>query len=126
MDTSAKSILVVEDEPSLLKLLKEMYQSKGFNVLSAIDGAEGIKIALKEHPDLIVLDLLLPKLGGIPYLKKLRQDNWGKTAKVIVLTNLSNNQSVADALELGVQTYIVKSDMDIENVINKTRQELGQ
>jgi DNA-binding response OmpR family regulator len=120
----AKTILVIEDEDSLLKVLSEIYEGEGFKVLSAADGNAGLKTALQIHPDLIVLDILLPKLSGIQLLKKLRQDAWGKSAEVIILTNLNDSKTVADALEYGVTAYFVKSDIDVDDVIKKSRERL--
>ena len=75
-----KKILIVEDEEIMLKALVEKFSSEGFEVVQAIDGEEGLKKALCEKPDIILLDILLPKMDGMAVLKKLREDTWGKHA----------------------------------------------
>ena len=85
-----KKILVVEDEISLRKALADKFRREGFAVLEAKDGEEGLAVALKEQPHIILLDIVLPKMDGMTMLKKLRQENaWGKSVPVILLTNLS-------------------------------------
>ena len=119
-----KTILIIEDEEALLDALAEVFDQENFNTLKAKDGEEGLKLALKEHPSLILLDILLPKLNGIDLLKKLRADKWGKKAEVMLLTNLSDTKDVADALTHGVHNYFVKTDIDIDDVVNKVKARL--
>ena len=95
-----------------------------FSTLEAKNGEEGLKVALREHPDLILLDIVMPKMDGMTMLRKLREDLWGKTAKVIILTNLSDNEKVAEALEQKSHEYLVKSDWRIEDVVAKVREQL--
>ncbi|OGH71913.1 MAG: hypothetical protein A3G00_00140 [Candidatus Magasanikbacteria bacterium RIFCSPLOWO2_12_FULL_43_12] len=119
-----KTILVVEDEISLLNALCDKLTRENFAVLEAKNGEEGLEVALREHPDLILLDIIMPVMDGITMLKKLREDAWGKNAKVIILTNLSDNEKVAEALEQKSQEYLVKSDWKIEDVVAKVRERL--
>ncbi len=119
-----KKILLVEDEVSLLNVLHDKLVSEGFKVLAAENGKKGLKIALSEHPDLILLDIILPDMNGLTALNMIRADNWGKNAKVIMLTNLSDNQSVADALEQGSADFIVKSDWKLDDVVKIIRDKL--
>ena len=74
---------VVEDDEPLLSVLSERFREEGYNVINAITGEEGLKLALKNKPDLILLDIVMPKMDGIAMLKKLRKDPWGKNANVI-------------------------------------------
>jgi DNA-binding response OmpR family regulator len=119
-----KKILLVEDEVPLLRVLRDKLTSEGFNVLVAENGKDGLKIALAEHPDLILLDILLPDMNGIDALNMIHADSWGKDAKVIMLTNLSDNQSVSDSLEQGSHDFIVKSDWKLEDVVKMIRDKL--
>lgn len=121
----AKKILIIEDEQAVLKVLSEKITKEGFMVLQATDGENGLALALKEHPDLILLDLVLPKIDGLVLLKKLRDDSWGANAPVMILTNLSDNKRVAEAMALGVYEYLVKSSWDIDEVIQKIEGKLG-
>lgn len=121
-------ILVVEDEKILCKTLEEILSTEGFDVLAAHDGEEGLELAIKEKPDLILLDLLMPKLDGMSLLKKLRQDSWGKDVKVIILSNLGDPRNIQGGEDLGaygVSEYMVKTSSSLDGVILKIKKELG-
>lgn len=120
-----KTILMVEDEEVLRGVLKEKLQENDFATLEADNGEEGLGIALRNHPDLILLDIMMPKMDGLTMLKKLREDVWGKEAQVIILTNLSGNDGVSEALNQGVFEYIVKTDIKIEDLLIKIKGHLG-
>lgn len=122
-------VLVVEDEEILARTLEEKLASSGFDVLKGVDGADGLKIALAEHPDLILLDLLMPQVDGLTMLKQLRQDPWGLHAAVIILTNISDTAKVAEGMKIsagGEKTYeyLVKSDLTLEDLVAKIKQKL--
>ena len=128
----SKKILVieaVEDDTSLRKALHDKFALEGFRVLEAGDGEEGLSIALREHPDLIVLDILLPKIDGITMMKKLRAGKeWGQKVPIILLTNLSAdddriNQAIADNEPA---YYLVKSDLAINDLVDKIKERLSQ
>ena len=120
-----KKILIVEDEVALLNALRDKFTREGFAVLEAKNGEEGLEIALREHPDLILLDIIMPVMDGMTMLAKLREDNWGKDAKVIVLTNLSDTEKVSAAMTKGTFDYLVKADWKLEDVVRKVRERLG-
>ncbi len=125
MKTTNKKILIVEDDqPIFYSLNKKFELIQGVKVLGAADGQEGLSVALKEKPDLILLDIILPKMNGVEMLKKLRQDNWGKDIQVIVLSNLSNLDKEHEAKALGVKDYIVKADWKIEDVVKLVKEKL--
>lgn len=119
------SILIVEDELPLISALTLKLKQENFKVLQAKNGEEGLIVAFKEHPDLILLDIVMPRMDGITMLKKLREDEWGKSAKVIMLTNLSDKENVAQSLDQGAYDYLIKADWKIENVIAKVKEKLG-
>ena len=90
MSEQKKKILIVEDERPILEPLVDKFTREGFEISVAHDGEEGLKSALEKHPDLIILDIVMPKMDGMTMLKKLREDDtWGRHARVILLTNLS-------------------------------------
>ncbi|PLX28365.1 response regulator [Candidatus Parcubacteria bacterium] len=120
-----KIILVVEDEPSLVKAMSDKFDKEGFSVLLAHDGKKGLELALEHHPDILLLDIMMPKMGGIPMLEELRKDDWGKGVPVIVLTNLADTQTVSDVAERGVHDYLVKSDWKLEDIVEKVKEKLG-
>ncbi len=118
-----KKILIVEDEESLAGALT-LKLDDNFEVLAAKNGEDGLAVALKAHPDLILLDIVMPKMDGIEMLKKLRADEWGKKVEVIVLTNLSDNEKVAEVLDNEAFEYLVKTDTKLEDVVTKIKTKL--
>lgn len=117
-----KTILIVEDEESMAMAIIEKLTKDGYNVIAAKNGEEGLNSAIKEHPDLILLDIVMPKMDGITMLKELRKDEWGRGAKVIMLTNLNDEKMISDALDQDSQDYLVKTDWklaDITDLIDK-------
>lgn len=118
MNTASKKILIVEDEDSVVYALNEKLGAIGqLKVLCAKNGREGLKLALAEKPDLILLDIILPEIDGLKMLRALRADVWGKNAQVIVLSNLSDPFKEKEASELGVNRYMIKVDWKIDDVI---------
>lgn len=123
MSDEQKTILIVDDELALLDALTDKFTREGFIVLGAKNGLEGLTSALKNHPDLILLDIIMPVMDGTTMLAKLREDPWGKDAKVIMLTNLSEVEKVTSQLR-GIYDYIVKSDWALKDVVNKVKERL--
>ncbi|MBI2474923.1 response regulator [Candidatus Uhrbacteria bacterium] len=125
MENQRKNVLlVVEDDTPLLKALKIAFEDGGFSVLESKDGKEGLNTALEKHPDIILLDIIMPVMDGITMLQKLREDPWGKKVGVIILTNLSDSEKVVEALNAGVHDYLVKTDWSINEVVEKVREKL--
>jgi DNA-binding response OmpR family regulator len=120
-----KKVLVVDDEKVLLELLLSKIGQAGFIAIGARDGDEGLQKASAEHPDLILLDIIMPKMDGITMLKKLREDAWGKTAAVIVLSNLNTAEMVEKSLENGVYDYLVKVDYSLDDLVAIVKKKLG-
>lgn len=119
-----KKILIVEDETTMQKLLKEVLEEKEFSVVVASNGEEGIVVAKKEIPDLIVLDIILPKKDGFEFLEELKNTESIKNIPVILLTNLNQPQDVQRAVDLGAKTYLVKSDYELSDVVRKIEEAL--
>lgn len=116
---SANSILIVEDEVSLQKVLEKKFGGKGFNVMTAQNGEEGLKIALEKHPDLIILDILMPVKDGMAFMDEIRNDSWGKTAKIIVLTNYNSTEILLKITKGDPSYYLIKSDTSLEALLAK-------
>lgn len=121
---SKKKILIVEDEVPLLSSLREKLSGEGFNVFTAKDGEEGLEIAKKEKPDLILIDILLPKKDGITMAKEINRLRLGTL--MIFLTNLSDSKHISEAIEVETETvdYLVKSDWNINDVVLRVKQRL--
>lgn len=122
----AKKILFVEDEEALQKTLGDLLRREGYEVISALDGKSGLKLAKESDPDLILLDLILPKIHGFDVLKEIKADPKTKDIPLIVLTNLEGMGDVEQALELGATTYLVKANYSPNEVLEKIRRVLGE
>ncbi|MES2971181.1 MAG: response regulator [Patescibacteria group bacterium] len=118
-------ILIVEDEEALSDVLVERFQNEGFNVIKAQDGEQALTMALAEQPDLILLDIVMPKMSGLEMLEKLRADERGKEIMVMMLTNLSDNESVQKAVASNAVHILVKSDWDISSIVQDVRDKLA-
>lgn len=121
-----KTILIVEDEESVQRAISDALTNQEFSTLMASDGEKGLEISLKEHPDLILLDILMSKMDGMIMLQKLRQDEWGRTAPVIILTNVGPNANsiINSVLQNEPAYYLVKSDVKLEGIVEKVKEVL--
>lgn len=119
-----KKILIVEDDGPLRKVLKDKIAHEDFSVLTAKDGGEGLKTAIKEKPDLILLDVIMPKMNGIKMLKKLRGNIWGKTVPVLLLSNDDDPEHIRETLKDNATDYLIKSDWKLEDIIKKIKETL--
>jgi DNA-binding response OmpR family regulator len=125
MDTQKKTILVVEDELPLLEAVSEKFVKEGFNILKARDGREAVSVALAEHPDVIMMDIIMSGMDGMTAMKKIREDDWGKQAKIILVTNLSDSDYVKEAAKYGVFDFIVKTDYKLDEIVEIIRKKLA-
>lgn len=119
-----QKILFVEDEPTLQKTLSLALTQEGYDIQNALDGEIGLKLAREIKPDLILLDLILPKMDGFEVLEELKKDDDLKDIPVIVLTNLESSQDIERALALGANTYLVKANYDLKEVIEKVKENI--
>lgn len=120
-----KVLLVVDDEKTVQKAIALQFDQAEVEVIIANNGEEGLQLALEHHPDLILLDLVMPKMDGMTMLGKLREDERGKLVEVIILTNLSDTDEVAQAIERGTFEYLVKVNWNVTDVVNKVKAKLG-
>lgn len=121
---NTKKILIAEDDNSLRNAMVKMFTKKRFKVLEAKNGEEFLKTALSEHPDIIILDLLMPRKSGIQALRELRLDNWGTKAIVIVVTNLPAGPEKEEASVEGVTDFYTKSDIRLAELVGIVKQRL--
>lgn len=123
--TTMKTILVVEDEGALQKALGDVLSQEGFEVIAALDGELGLQLAQDKKPNLILLDLILPKRNGLDVLEALKKNSSTKDIPVIVLTNLEDMKNIQRAVDLGATTYLVKANYSIEEVLQKVKETIG-
>ena len=120
-------ILVIEDDASLLEAYKTKLTNEGFEVQVAMDGEDGLALALKEHPDMILLDIILPKMDGMEVMKILRADEWGSTVPIIIITNFdADNERLPGITQGKPAYYLMKLNYTIEDVVEKIREVLAR
>lgn len=123
--TDQRTVLLVEDEDVMRMTLSAALEGAGYAVVAASNGEEGLKLALEKHPDLILTDLKMPKMGGLEMIRSVRQDAWGKGAEVIILTNISDAAALEAAMTEGAFFYMVKSDSSMADVVAKVKSRIG-
>jgi DNA-binding response OmpR family regulator len=117
-----KRLLVIEDDSVLQAALKDFLIAENFEVSCALDGEEGVTAAISQKPDLILLDIILPKKDGYSVIKEVRANEATKRIPIVLLTNLGSLNDVEKALELGATTYLVKADYKLEEVVSKVKE----
>jgi len=123
-EAKSKKVLVVDDDENLRMVLVDKLNTSGFDVIGEPNGKEGLAKALEWHPDVILLDILMPIMDGWEMLGKLRDDKWGKDAKVIMLTVVEDIKAVARAVQDGSFAYLIKTDKGINEIVEKVKEML--
>lgn len=120
--TSVQKIVIAEDNPSLADIYKSRLEILGYQCIIAGDGEEALAIIEQQKPDLVLLDLMMPRVAGDEVLKRMRASEWGKTTKVFIISNLNEEDAPVGIRGLGIEGYAVKvnlSNDDIDNIVNK-------
>lgn len=125
MDTRKRKILLVEDDTVLASVYRSRLELEGFDVCEANNGEDALSLAVSEHPDLILLDVMMPKISGFDVLDILRNTPETTNIRVIMLTALSQPKDKERAEQLGVDDYLVKSQVVIGDVVERVRYHLG-
>ncbi len=120
-----KRVLIVEDEPLLGNLLKQRFESEGVEALLARDGEEAINTLRTTHPDLVLLDIILPKISGFELLEMMQADPQIEKAPVIITSNLGQDTDVARGQALGAIEYFVKAKVSIEELVDHVKSVLA-
>lgn len=118
------SVLIVEDDTFLSNIYKTKFDMEGFEVITAEDGEAGLAMAKSKKPDMILLDILLPKMDGFMVLKELKADKEVKDIPVILLTNLGQKDDVNKGLEMGAVDYLIKAHFKPSETVEKVRKVL--
>jgi len=116
-----KQILIVEDEIDLREAMTEALQEEGYQVSAADNGQTGLEIALRDHPDLILLDLMMPIMDGQTMFGKLREDPWGRHANVVILTAMDDVNNIGLAHEEKPLDYFIKAHHSLDDLIKQIR-----
>lgn len=118
----AKKILFIEDEMRIQEALTKKLQTAGYDVISAADGESGLKMAEEKQPDLILLDLILPKKDGFKVLETLKANSKLNAIPVIVLSNLESSQDIERAMSFGIRGYLAKANYSLDEVVQKVKE----
>ena len=114
--SNKKTILIIEDETLILRALSEGFARRGYEVLKAEDGEAGIAAIDKEKPDVILLDLILPKVSGQEVLKHMNEKKLIEKIPVVVLTNVSDGSTLRECMEMGAKEYIIKANFSFDDM----------
>ncbi len=115
-------VAIVEDDQAISQMYRFKFEADGYNVETAGNGKDGLEMAKEFNPDIILLDLMMPVMTGEEMLNKLRESSWGKDIKVIILTNMGEQEIPDSVKKLGVSGVILKADMtprQVEEVVKK-------
>lgn len=112
-------LLLVEDDVTLSKMYQKKFETEGYEVLAAYDGLEGLEKATKEKPDLVVLDIMLPKMDGLSVFKKMRGNPETFKTPVLLLTNFDQEDTVFECFKLGAVDYLLKASVTPKEVVEK-------
>ena len=117
-------ILFIEDDPLIIKIYTTRLTADGFQVFSAENGEDGLKIAEQELPNLVVLDIMMPKIDGFGVLEKLRIHDHLKNIPILIYSNLAQEGEIARALKMGATEFIIKANLSPTEMVNKIKQYL--
>lgn len=123
--TTKKIVLIIEDDVHLRSALSEKLQIEGFDTLEAKNGKEGLDLAIKIKPEMILLDIVMPEMDGMATASKLRKDKWGQNANIIFLTNIDESEKIKQSLEYKAFEYIIKSDRTLEDIVSDIKLRIG-
>lgn len=118
-------IAIIEDDQAIAQMYRIKFEAEGYNVDTAENGKLGLEMLEKLQPDIILLDLMMPEMNGDEMLQKLRATSWGKDMKVIILTNMGEQEAPASIKQQNVRRFIVKAEMTPRQVAEMVKQELA-
>jgi DNA-binding response OmpR family regulator len=125
MPGNQKAVLVVEDDVFLAQLLTNRLERAGLNVVRAGDGEEALRVLKSTKPDLILLDIILPKKSGFEVMEEIQKDPMLKSAPIVIISNLGQDEDVARGKQLGAIEYYVKAQTSIDDLVGKIQELLG-
>jgi DNA-binding response OmpR family regulator len=118
-------VAIVEDDIAISQMYRIKFEAEGYEVETAENGRLGLELAEQMKPDIILLDLMMPEMNGDEMLTKLRKTSWGKNIKVVVLTNMGEQEIPDEVKQLGVVAVILKADMTPRQVAELVKKQLG-
>ncbi len=118
-------VAIIEDDQAISQMYRFKFEAEGYEVETAENGKLGLELAEKMKPDVILLDLMMPEMNGDEMLAKMRKTNWGSKIKVIILTNMGEQEIPEDVKKLGVAAVILKADMTPKQVAEVVKAQLN-
>lgn len=118
-------VAIIEDDQAISQMYRIKFEAEGYEVETAANGKLGLELADKMRPDIILLDLMMPEMNGDEMLTQLRKTDWGKDIRVVILTNMGEQEAPAGLKELGVKRFIVKAEMTPRQVAEMVKAELA-
>jgi len=122
----AKKILLIEDEELMIDLLQRRLTKEGYEISVARDGEEGLKVMREKGPDLVLLDIIMPKMGGFEVMEEMGKNNELKKIPVIIVSNSGQPVELDKAQKLGAKDWLIKTEFDPQEVINKVVKQIGK
>lgn len=126
MAKNTTKIAIIEDDPAIAQMYRMKFEAEDYEVETAENGKLGLELAEEMRPDIILLDLMMPEMSGDQMLQALRATDWGKEIRVIILTNMGEQEAPVIIKELGVKRFIVKADMTPRQVAEMVKAELAE
>lgn len=121
-----KSVLIIEDSPYLADSLVDMLEMRELRAIVAPTGREGVELAIEEHPDLILLDIRLPDIDGYEVYRRIRETEWGKTAKILVLTASESTENISRNIDLPSDHVLYKPDWSVPDLLDRIQEKIAQ
>lgn len=118
-------IAIIEDDVAIAQMYRMKFEAEGFVVETAENGVLGLQLVQEMNPDMVLLDLMMPQMNGDEVLTRMRDSSWGKDTKVIILTNMGEQEAPAKLKDLGVLSFIVKADMTPRQVADLVKKHVG-
>ncbi len=122
----AKKVLIIEDEEILLELLQKKLTQEGYEVTIAKDGVEGLEKVKEQIPDVILLDIIMPKMGGFEVMKELQKQEKFSNIPIIIISNSGQPVELDLAQKLGARDWLIKTDFDPQEVIDKVIKQISK
>lgn len=126
MPEGRKKVLIIEDDDHISKIYGIKLSKENVDTIVARDGEEGINMIVSEKPDLVLLDLMIPKKDGFTVLEEVKKTPFGKNLPILVLSNLGQENDIKKATSLGAADYFIKVNLSIQEVIDKVNKYLGK
>ena len=122
----AKKILLVEDEKIMINLLQKKLTQEGYDVKVAVNGEEGLKAMKEEKPDIVLLDIIMPKMGGFEVMEEMGKDPVLREIPIVIISNSGQPVELDKAKELGAKDWLIKTEFDPQEVVEKVEKQIGR